>query len=73
MTTERTQNVTLDLIHPGEAAAMLKVAVRSLARMAERGDIESITLPSGHRRYHREEIQALATGTHSPASKRVAS
>lgn len=73
MTTNRNHYDSGELIHPGEAAAMLKVAVRSLARMAERGDIESITLPSGHRRYHREEIAALAAGTRSSAPKRVAS
>ncbi|MGW9002231.1 hypothetical protein [Brevibacterium casei] len=47
--------------------------------MAERGDVESISLPSGHRRYYRAEIEALAAGEvpgadHSPAApKSVAS
>ena len=80
MTTIRTHGDSEELLHPGDAAAMLKVAVRSLARMAERGDIDSITLPSGHRRYYRAQIAALAAGEavdtadHSPAEpKRAAS
>lgn len=44
---------------PGEAAARLAVSTRTLARMVERGDLTAHTLPSGHRRYSREEIDRL--------------
>lgn len=57
---------------PGEAAESLYVTTKTLGRMAERGDIRAITLPSGHRRYSRDDVEALAAG-HSPASKPVAS
>lgn len=62
MTTIRNHSDSEELLHPGEAAGMLKVAVRSVARMAERGDIDSVTLPSGHRRYYRAEIEAIVSG-----------
>lgn len=52
---------------PGEAADSLYVTTKTLGRMAERGDIRSFTLPSGHRRYSREDVEALAAGD-SPAA-----
>ena len=57
----------MELMTPGEAAQRLGVAVRSLARMAQRGDLRSIQLPSGHRRYSADEINALAAGATPPA------
>lgn len=62
MTTKRNQIDAEELLTPGEAAAELGVAVRSLARIADRGDIGSVKLPSGHRRYRREDIEALTAG-----------
>lgn len=78
--TKRINQIAGDYITPGEAAERLYVTPKTLIRMAERGDIRSFTLPSGHRRYLREDIEALAVGEtpvtadHSPAvPKRAAS
>lgn len=46
-------------LRPGEAATLLKVHPKTLTRMAERNDVQSITLPSGHRRYLRTDIESL--------------
>lgn len=52
-----------ELITPGEAAERLYVTTRTLQRMAERGEIEAIKLPSGHRRYLLESIEAIRDGS----------
>lgn len=46
---------------PAEAARELYVSTRTLTRMGERGKLTVIRLPSGHRRYLRDEVVALAT------------
>lgn len=45
---------------PGEAARALRVTTKTLQRMAQRHELSSVLLPSGHRRYMRAEIDALA-------------
>lgn len=57
--TKRTIEDTGAYLRPGEAATLLQVHPRTLTRMAERSELESITLPSGHRRYLRSDIEAL--------------
>ena len=54
-----TDQADSDYLPPREAAKVLHVTTRTLARMAERGDIDVITLPSGHRRYSRASLVAL--------------
>lgn len=49
-------------IFPRVASQMLHVDPRTLQRMAERGEIKAIKLPSGHRRYLRESIEAIRDG-----------
>lgn len=44
---------------PKEAASKLHVHPRTLVRMAERGELSPVTLPSGHRRYSRAEIEEI--------------
>lgn len=51
-----------DYIFPRVASKMLHVDPRTLQRMAERGEIVAIKLPSGHRRYLRESIEAIRDG-----------
>ena len=46
---------------PGSAARKLHVTTKTLQRMAARGDIAAIILPSGHRRYRASDVEALAT------------
>jgi excisionase family DNA binding protein len=48
-----------DYITPGEAADKLGISRTTLGRMVERGDIKPLTLPSGHRRYLRSDIEKL--------------
>lgn len=47
------------LLTPREAAEQLHVHPRTLQRMAERGDIAAVKLPSGHRRYRAIEIARI--------------
>ena len=47
------------LYTPGEAAQVLHVTTRTLQRMALRGDIAAIMLPSGHRRYKQYDIETI--------------
>ncbi|MCU1441084.1 MAG: hypothetical protein JWP85_2081 [Rhodoglobus sp.] len=43
-------------VSPAEASRLAFVSTKTLARMADSGDIRSIRLPSGHRRYHRGDV-----------------
>lgn len=54
-----TQEITEPKLMPGDAARMLGVTPKTLAAMS---DLHPIILPSGHRRYHRAEVEALAAG-----------
>lgn len=47
------------LVLPGEAARQLHVTTRTLQRMAKRGEIRAVTLPSGHRRYSQSAIDMI--------------
>ncbi len=51
-----------EYIRPAEAASILTVDPRTLVRMADRGDIEVLRLPSGHRRYRRGDVLAIIAG-----------
>lgn len=46
-------------LKPREAAALLGVSVVTLGGYARRRQIASVTLPSGHRRYHRWAVDAV--------------
>jgi hypothetical protein len=46
-------------VSPGVARAALGVSLNTLARLAERGDVRAIRLPSGHRRYAESDIEAI--------------
>lgn len=50
------------LLAPREAAAALHVHSRTLQRMAERGELSPVFLPSGHRRYRKSDIDAIVNG-----------
>lgn len=58
---ERTSSSDDDWLTPGDAARVARVSTLTLARMAARGQVESYKLPSGHRRYSRQSIEALTT------------
>jgi excisionase family DNA binding protein len=50
------------LLRPAQAAEALNIDVKTLARWATQGRIHSIRLPSGHRRYYADVIDAIARG-----------
>lgn len=57
-------------IFPSVAAKMLHVDPRTLQRMAERGEVAAIKLPSGHRRYLLESVEAIRAGSDVTTSAR---
>ncbi|WP_239312772.1 helix-turn-helix domain-containing protein [Frankia sp. Cj3] len=54
---------TDELMTPVEVAKALRIGVVSLARWARTGRIDSVELPSGHRRYRRSVVEAILRGT----------
>ena len=60
--TERTTRT--EYVGAAEAQRLLpyEISPRTLGRMADRGTITAIRLPSGYRRYLRSDIEALAQG-----------
>ena len=47
------------LMTPGEVAALFRVLVSTVARWATEGRVRAIVTPGGHRRYRREDVEAL--------------
>lgn len=58
--TERTTLDAENWISPAEAAAILGVTTKTVARFADAGKIRSIR-PGSHRRYLGEDVAALVT------------
>jgi excisionase family DNA binding protein len=48
------------LLTPGEAADILRVDPSTLREWVRRDKLECVTLPGGHRRYRRADIERLA-------------
>jgi excisionase family DNA binding protein len=62
-TTDRSRRIS-EIDRPlssGEAAAILGLTYKSLTRYAEQGAIPFMTLPSGHRRFRKSDVEALLT------------
>lgn len=57
-----------DKLMPGDVARLLGVTTKTVAAIP---DLHPIVLPSGHRRYLKEEVEALLQKRHT--SKAVAS
>lgn len=57
--TQRPKPAPGDLLTPGQAAALAHVTPRTIHRYGTAGRISFVTLPSGHRRYSREDVEAL--------------
>ena len=53
------ESVAPVMLTPEQAARRLGVSSRSLARWSREGLIKTVVLPSGHRRYRVEDIDAL--------------
>ncbi|KJE20353.1 Helix-turn-helix domain [Frankia torreyi] len=63
MNTEQAQSTEADsLLTPGEFADALRVDVATVARWARNGDVDSIELPGGSRRYRRSTLAAILAG-----------
>ena len=58
--TERTAANEVDFYRPLEAAHLLGVTMKTMTRYAQRGLVTSQTLPSGHRRYLKADVDAIA-------------
>lgn len=41
---------------------MLGVTTKTVSRMVDAGSVRAVTLPSGHRRYSRSDVEALVSG-----------
>ena len=61
--TQRPNPAPGDLLTPGQAAAIAHVTVRTIHRYGTAKRIRFLTLPSGHRRYLREDVEALLDRT----------
>lgn len=48
-----------DLLLPREVADIFRVTVRTLRNWERKGVLVPVRLPSGHKRYRREEVEAL--------------
>lgn len=57
--TQRTTSPEPEYLTPAEAAARLRISPRTLWRYQSDGRITPVTLPSGHRRFRRADIEAL--------------
>lgn len=68
MTDKELPDTEETLVMPGAAAKKLHVTTKTLQRMAERGTIAAVILPSGHRRYRAADIAALTAPTDAVAS-----
>jgi putative resolvase len=60
MPIQHSDAATEEWIAPGEASDLLGVSPKTLTRMADVGEVRSRRLPSGHRRYLRSSVEALA-------------
>jgi excisionase family DNA binding protein len=48
-----------DLLMPKEVAEMFGVQPKTVTNWAKAGKIETFTTPGGHRRYRRNDVEAL--------------
>lgn len=47
------------LLKASEVGALLNVSADTVLRWTREGDLPSITLPSGHKRFRRTDVEAL--------------
>lgn len=64
--TKRTSKDAAEYITPAAATQIAPVTAKTLGRMADDGTIRARRLPSGHRRYNRQDVENLL----SPVSSR---
>lgn len=59
--TVRQDDTGPELLSSGEAAKLIRVSIKSLHRWEQQGLITSIRTPGGHRRWMRQDVEALMT------------
>jgi len=59
-----------ELLLPREVAAILRVTPRTLRNWDRRGILVPVRLPTGQKRYRREDVEALLLGKHTPKDGR---
>jgi excisionase family DNA binding protein len=59
--TDRTTPDEAAWIKPGEAAAILGVDPKTVARLGDAGEIRTIRPAGNHRRYNRADVEARAS------------
>ena len=57
----RTSNLP-ELLKPAEVMERLRVSRQTLLRYEADGVLRAVRLPSGHRRYHLEDVRAIELG-----------
>jgi excisionase family DNA binding protein len=55
-----------EMLGPKEAAAVLGISTDTLTRWGDQGRIRYIRLPTGRRKYHREDVERLLTVVNDP-------
>lgn len=58
------------LMTPEEVSGLFRIDPATLARWARNGDIPSVKLPGGHRRYRRADVEAILAGV-APESEKT--
>jgi excisionase family DNA binding protein len=48
-----------DLLMTGEVAALFRVSPKTVARWSRSGDLAAVRTKGGHRRYRKEDVDAL--------------
>lgn len=67
------EEATLEGVPPSVAAEMLRVSAKTVARMADSGEVRSFKTPKGHRRIIKADLERLMTqGTNVGRSPRDA-
>lgn len=52
-----------ELMTPAEVAAVFSVDPKTVTRWAQAGKLRWVRTPGGHRRYSREQVEALLNGS----------
>lgn len=65
-------DISTELMTPAEVAQMFRVDVKTVTRWAQAGQLSSIRTPGGHRRFPRNEVEALRDGSRTTATAKPA-
>jgi excisionase family DNA binding protein len=57
-----------NLLTDSEAADVLRLTARQVARLAKRGDLPSVELPGGERRFDLDDLRAWVESLKRPAT-----